>query len=70
MAETCHCAEGWTCEKHPDQPWPHGDCPGPGEQCHNPACPWWKGPKPSALDTSDWTHVTPVDSRAMSRKPN
>jgi hypothetical protein len=20
----------WICEQHPDKPWPHGDCPGPG----------------------------------------
>src|SRR5439155_12238717 len=24
---------GWTCEQHPDRPWPHDDCPGPGEPC-------------------------------------
>ena len=21
---------GWVCEQHPDQPFPHDDCPGPG----------------------------------------
>ena len=21
--------EGWICERHTDQPWPHEDCPGP-----------------------------------------
>ena len=21
----------WTCEQHPGKPWPHDDCPGPGE---------------------------------------
>lgn len=21
---------GLVCEQHPDVPWPHGDCPGPG----------------------------------------
>jgi hypothetical protein len=26
----CHCADGWICEAHPDQPWPHDDCAGPG----------------------------------------
>lgn len=20
----------WVCEQHPDKPWPHDDCPGPG----------------------------------------
>ena len=24
----CHCHQGWICEAHPDQPWPHGDCEG------------------------------------------
>jgi hypothetical protein len=23
-------AGGWVCEEHPDKPWPHDDCPGPG----------------------------------------
>ena len=21
---------GWVCEQHPDKPWPHDDCAGPG----------------------------------------
>lgn len=21
---------GWVCEQHPDRPWPHDDCEGPG----------------------------------------
>jgi hypothetical protein len=29
-------SERWICEAHQDQPWPHGDCPGPGEPC--PLC--------------------------------
>jgi len=29
-------ATGWICEAHPDHPWPHDDCPGPGMPC--PAC--------------------------------
>jgi hypothetical protein len=45
----CLCRDGWTCERHPDQPWPHDNCIGPGEQCPNPACPWWQGPKKPAL---------------------
>jgi hypothetical protein len=32
----CHCADGWICKVHPDEPWPHQDCLGPGEPC--PAC--------------------------------
>lgn len=28
------CDEGWICEAHPEFPWPHGDCPGPGMLCH------------------------------------
>jgi hypothetical protein len=23
-------AGGWRCEQHPDKPWPHDDCAGPG----------------------------------------
>jgi hypothetical protein len=53
----CHCAEGWICEEHPDQPWPHDDCAGPGTRCENTDCSWWKSTKPAALDTSDWTDV-------------
>src|SRR4026207_1999533 len=44
----CHCEHGWTCERHPHLPWPHDDCDGPGEQCPNPACPWWRGDPPRA----------------------
>jgi len=32
------CAEGRICEQHPDQPWPHGECAGPGVPCPNPEC--------------------------------
>jgi hypothetical protein len=52
----------------PDRPWPHDDCPGPGVQCGNPACPWWKGPTPAALDTSDWTEATRADERSTPRR--
>ena len=24
------CAGGWICEQHPDRPWPHEECGGPG----------------------------------------
>ena len=23
----------WICEQHQNKPWPHDDCPGPGEPC-------------------------------------
>ena len=26
----CHCHQGWICEEHPDKPWPHDACAGPG----------------------------------------
>lgn len=39
MSQTCgQCADGWICEEHPDKPWPHDDCAGPGVPCENPAC--------------------------------
>lgn len=66
---TCHCDEGWICEAHPDQPWPHGDCGGPGMPCASTSCPWWKG-NPAALDTSDWTNVVTADGRRLDRKPS
>ena len=28
----CH-DRAWVCEAHPEKPWPHDDCPGPGELC-------------------------------------
>jgi hypothetical protein len=32
------CAGGWICEEHPDKPWPHDDCLGPGMPCDAPGC--------------------------------
>lgn len=32
-AQLCPCADGWHCAQHPDQPWPHDDCAGPGMPC-------------------------------------
>jgi hypothetical protein len=32
------CADGWICEEHPDRPWPHDDCAGPGKPCDGPSC--------------------------------
>jgi len=52
----CHCADGWICEEHPDQPWPHGNCTGPEAPCAAPDCPWWKGSAPAALGKSYWTN--------------
>lgn len=48
----CRCDEGWVCKLHPDQPLDHDGCGGAGRQCLNPECPWWKGPKPAAMDLS------------------
>ena len=53
----CHCASGWICEQHPDQPWPHDDCAGRGKQCRNPHCPFWQGPLPAALSMDRWAHL-------------
>lgn len=40
MSECTHCCDGWVCEQHPIQPWPHkdsaqedGECAGPGIPC-------------------------------------
>lgn len=46
------CDEGWICEAHPDQPWPHPDpsdlvtgrCAGPGMPCDAPGCPFSMDP--------------------------
>jgi hypothetical protein len=35
MCPRCQDAR-WICEQHPERPWPHGDCPGPGDLC--PEC--------------------------------
>jgi hypothetical protein len=36
---TCgKCLDGWICEEHPDKPWPHDGCAGPGVPCDNPFC--------------------------------
>ena len=41
MSLTCgKCDEGWICEAHPDRPWPHDDCAGPGIPCDVPTCPY------------------------------
>ena len=39
---TCgRCADGWTCEEHPDRPWLHDECSGPGcAFCDNPHRPY------------------------------
>jgi hypothetical protein len=54
----CHCEAGWICEAHPDRPWPHDDCAGPGAPCAMAGCPWWRGPAPAAVNTDDWTDLT------------
>jgi hypothetical protein len=57
-----HCAEGWICEAHPENPWPHEGCPGPGMQCSNPECAWWKGLDPSRSSRTPPTRGTPVQT--------
>jgi len=27
------CEDGWVCEQHPERPFPHDDCAGPGVPC-------------------------------------
>jgi len=60
----CHCAEGWICKAHPDQPAHHDDCPGRSSRCPNDACPWWRGPLPAALSFSEWARVISRDATA------
>jgi len=36
--KACHCIDGWICDTHPDRPWPHDSCTGPGTLCINPQC--------------------------------
>jgi hypothetical protein len=31
---------GWICERHPDLPWPHEACAGPGIPCDVVTCPY------------------------------
>jgi hypothetical protein len=33
------CAGGLICEAHPNLPWPHDGCAGPGMPCDEPGCP-------------------------------
>lgn len=46
--KTCgKCADGWICEAHPEKPWPHDDCGGPGMPCDKPGCPYSIEPVPA-----------------------
>jgi hypothetical protein len=36
----CYCDEGWVCEAHPDHPWPHDECGGPGMPHMAEGCPY------------------------------
>jgi hypothetical protein len=45
---SCSCNLGWICDIHPDLPFLHGRCSGPGVRCRNHACPYWEGPRPLA----------------------
>jgi hypothetical protein len=42
-ALTCgKCDDGWICKVHPDQPWPHDQCPRPAMPGDVVACPFRK----------------------------
>jgi hypothetical protein len=44
---TCgKCDDGWICERHPDLPWPHDQCPGPAIPCDVADCPYRVEPHP------------------------
>ena len=59
--DKCRCRFEWNCEPHADQPMGHDGCSGPRVQCPNPECPWWRGPKPAALEMEwDGTRSTRV----------
>lgn len=60
--------DGWVCEAHPDRPWPHDDCSGPGIPF--PACQI-PGARPELPD--NWRSVTntqePESVRDMNDDP-
>ena len=66
----CHCDQGWICEEHPEKPWPHETCAGPGTRCSNPDCVWWKGAAPAALDTNDWEMYASTRGSRATKKLN
>jgi hypothetical protein len=41
------CNEGWICEEHPDQPWPHQNCAGPAIPCDVVTCAYRIDVRPS-----------------------
>jgi hypothetical protein len=51
----CPLCEGerWVCEQHPERPFPHEDCDGPGDPC--PAC------NPDAELPPGWVSIARVD---------
>src|SRR5687767_7684065 len=52
QASCPRCADiRWICEAHPDRPWPHNGCAGPGEPC--PRCN--RGARPDM--GPEWTSV-------------
>lgn len=65
----CICERGWICEEHPELPWPHGDCPGPGMPCAMPDCPWWQGVDPIARDQREWDTIY-ASTREDHREPS
>jgi hypothetical protein len=46
----CRCNRGWICQRHPDTPFLHGHCSGPGIPCRQRECPYWQGPRPLARE--------------------
>jgi hypothetical protein len=48
VAGCCACHDKrWVCEKHSDQPWPHGDCDEPATPCL--VCNTSEPPEPTAV---------------------
>jgi len=60
---SCRCAEGWICEAHPDQPWPHQDCAGPGEPC--PVCNTTDPPRLPY----EWVSLLAADDDEIAERP-
>ena len=51
-ALTCgKCDEGWICERHPNLPWPHDQCPGRAMPCDVADCAHRIEPRPVSKKT-------------------
>jgi hypothetical protein len=55
MGAPCLCNDGWFCEQHPTQGWPHGKCAGPGIPC--PVCNTGSPPRLPA----DWESKAKIE---------